>query len=82
MNCRKGEELQTRFRTDRFHCINGKWYLTLRENETIGPFESKEEAQIELLFVLRENGFITSTECFESIMEEALDSGFQFGAVV
>ena len=41
----------------------------MRKNETFGPFESKAEAQAELLFFLRENGYIASVQCFESLKE-------------
>ncbi len=77
MNCREGEGSQARFRVGRLHCSQGKWYCTLRENETFGPFESKAEAQVELLFYLRENGFISSIKSFESL-EDALARRAEF----
>lgn len=46
MSVRKGEKECVHFRSERFECINGKWYVEIREEKKpIGPFESKEKAQ-------------------------------------
>ena len=45
---------KTRFRSDRFFCEGGKWYFSTRENTTKGPYESREDAEAELMLYLRE----------------------------
>ena len=75
MSSTESETNQRRGRTDRFRCLEGEWFCTLRGNQVIGPFSSKAEAQSELLFYLRENGFISSVESMDSL-EEVLASGF------
>ncbi|MCB1667954.1 MAG: DUF6316 family protein [Porticoccaceae bacterium] len=54
MDCRQNEEQKTRFRTERFQLINGKWYFSIRESfEPVGPFETKEEAKFEAEMAVR-----------------------------
>lgn len=46
MSARQGEKECVHFRSERFECINGKWYVEIREEKKpVGPFESKEKAQ-------------------------------------
>lgn len=42
------------FRSDRFFCEEGKWYFTTRENVIKGPYESREDAENELMLYLRD----------------------------
>lgn len=53
MTSRKGESEAGHPRTDRFFCICGKWYFSSRENLQIGPFNSREDAESELMTFLR-----------------------------
>lgn len=32
-------------RSDRFHCENGKWYVSLRGGALLGPFASQDDAK-------------------------------------
>lgn len=42
---RKGEPESVHFRSERFECVNGKWFFEIREEDRpLGPFESKEQA--------------------------------------
>lgn len=45
MAIRNGEEEKTWFRTERFFCVDNKWYFSTREGTSIGPYASKEDAQ-------------------------------------
>ena len=45
---------KARFRSDRFFCEEGKWYFSTRENTIKGPYESREDAEAELMLYLRE----------------------------
>ena len=42
---RSGEQGAVPMRTDRFFAVNSAWYFATREGASIGPFESKNDAQ-------------------------------------
>ena len=42
---RNGELGAVPMRTDRFFAVNSAWYFATREGASIGPFESKTDAQ-------------------------------------
>lgn len=42
---RSGELGAVPMRTDRFFAVNSAWYFATREGASIGPFESKNDAQ-------------------------------------
>ena len=42
---RTGELGAVPLRTDRFFAVNTAWYFATREGASVGPFESKTEAQ-------------------------------------
>ena len=42
------------FQMDRFVQQNGEWYYLTREGEERGPFESKEDAEGDLIFYILE----------------------------
>tara|TARA_R110000822_G_scaffold187752_16_gene326771 strand:- start:69579 stop:69845 length:267 start_codon:yes stop_codon:yes gene_type:complete len=45
MSARKDEKECVHFRSERFECANGKWFVEIREEQKpIGPFASKELA--------------------------------------
>ena len=48
------EDNKARFRSDRFFCEEGNWYFTTRENVIRGPYESREDAERELMLYLRD----------------------------
>jgi len=41
------------FRSQRFFSEGNKWYFTTRENTIEGPFDSREDAEQELMMYLR-----------------------------
>ena len=46
MTIRHGEESATHFRSERIECMNGSWYIAVRETHgMLGPFASREAAQ-------------------------------------
>lgn len=47
------EDEKMHFQMDRFVQQNGEWYYLTREGEERGPFESKEDAQGDLIAYLR-----------------------------
>jgi len=53
MDVRKGEQERNWFRSDRFTTVNGQWFFQTREGSFEGPFDSVNEAQMELLLYLR-----------------------------
>lgn len=53
---RNGEQERTWFRSERFLHIGDKWYFVTRENTQKGPFDSKDEAERELILYLRHAG--------------------------
>jgi hypothetical protein len=46
-------EKKTFFRSERFYCIGGQWFFTCREGREHGPFDSKKDAEAELMMFLR-----------------------------
>lgn len=56
MEHRSGESDCVKFRADRFFCISGDWFFDSREQLRIGPFQARDEAEIELMFYLRHIG--------------------------
>ena len=50
----KDQETKTFFRSDRFFCEGGKWYFTTRENTIEGPYDSRADAEQELMLYLRQ----------------------------
>ncbi len=59
MAAREGELDRPRFRTDRFiHTSNpaSAWFVSLREGCMLGPFDSRREAEVELVMHMRERG--------------------------
>ncbi len=50
---REGEVATTHFRTARYFCISGEWFFSTRENLQVGPFEARDDAEVELMFFLR-----------------------------
>ena len=42
------------FRTDRFFCVNGDWYFSIRRGPDQGPYPSKEEARHALKLFLED----------------------------
>ncbi|MEQ9545787.1 MAG: DUF6316 family protein [Marinobacter sp.] len=53
MDVRRGEQERNWFRSDRFTTINGQWFFQTREGTFEGPFDSVNEAQMELMLYLR-----------------------------
>lgn len=53
MQCRMGETATESFRAPRYFCISGEWYFSSRENLQVGPFASRDDAELELLIFLR-----------------------------
>lgn len=49
-----GDTPALHFQTSRFICQNGEWYYMTREGEERGPFESRQEAEGDLIFYIRE----------------------------
>ncbi|MEH6469271.1 MAG: DUF6316 family protein [Porticoccus sp.] len=46
MSARQGEKECVHFRSERFECVDGQWYVEIREEKKpMGPFETKEQAQ-------------------------------------
>ncbi len=59
MAARDGELDRAWFRTDRFvHTTNPNngWYVSLREGDMLGPFDTRREAEVELVLHMRERG--------------------------
>jgi hypothetical protein len=44
-----GDSEKRFFQVDRFYQTNGEWFYTTREGEEKGPFESKDEAEGDLI---------------------------------
>ncbi|AMQ89691.1 DUF6316 family protein [Marinobacter sp. LQ44] len=54
METRKGEQQERHwFRSERFSLVNGQWYFQTREGSIQGPFDSVQEAEMELMLYLR-----------------------------
>lgn len=53
MRTRAGEAVRPWFRSERYyHTGDGWWFLT-RENQELGPFQSQNEAENELILYIR-----------------------------
>lgn len=48
-----GDNDKRYFQVDRFYQQNGEWFYTTREGTERGPFESKEEAEGDLIVYVR-----------------------------
>lgn len=53
MAVRSGEQIKTWFRSDRFLCINERWFFITREFTQEGPFDNRKEAELELNLYIR-----------------------------
>ncbi|MFN3714273.1 MAG: DUF6316 family protein [Alcanivoracaceae bacterium] len=53
MGKRDGDDNKTFFNSDRFFNEGGKWFFTTREGSLMGPFDSRGEAEQELMLYLR-----------------------------
>lgn len=54
MQYRNGESSEKSwYRSDRFFSMNGQWFFTTREHLDMGPFISRQEAEIELAVFIR-----------------------------
>ena len=51
---RVGEHDPVPFRNERYFCANGAWYFETRGGAQMGPFDSKEEMEGELMMFIRE----------------------------
>ena len=49
-----GDSPRLHFQSNRFVCQNGEWFYMTREGEERGPFESKKEAEGDLILYIRE----------------------------
>jgi len=47
------EDEKIHFQMDRLVQLNGEWFYTTREGEERGPFESKDDAEGDMLFYIR-----------------------------
>lgn len=54
MDVRNGEKNKTWFRGERFLHINDEWFFMTREQTQEGPFSSKQEAERELNYYIRQ----------------------------
>jgi len=52
MKREKDSETDVYFRTGRINCIDSQWYFLTREEENIGPFASRDEAEKQLIYYL------------------------------
>ncbi len=43
-------------RTERYFCISGQWFFATREMLQVGPFASREDAEVALMLFLRHVG--------------------------
>lgn len=53
LTLRKSEQDGVYFRSNRFYKINRKYYCSTREGVEIGPYDSKDEADIDLIRFIR-----------------------------
>ncbi|MDF1629365.1 MAG: DUF6316 family protein [Alcanivoracaceae bacterium] len=53
MGKRQGDDNKTFFNSDRFFNEGGKWFFTTREGQLRGPFDSRKDAEQELMLYLR-----------------------------
>ena len=71
MTARDHEQWKAWFRTDRFvHTTTpgNAWYVSLREGDMLGPFDSRRDAEVELFITLRHLGVT-----LPHLVEEDLD---------
>ncbi len=68
MNHRVDETDTTHFRSDRIFTVNGSWFSSTREHLELGPFPSRNEAEVQVLLFISESKNSTSTQ----IMRERL----------
>lgn len=54
MGKRSGDDDRTYFNSNRFFNEDGKWFFTTREGQMRGPFESRSDAEQELMLYLRQ----------------------------
>lgn len=57
---RSGEQHRTYFRTERIFMSNGEWYFAIRDGAPRGPYNTKKEAEVELMLFLR--SFLTADQ--------------------
>ena len=48
------DKQEFRFQSNRFVCQNGEWFYMTREGDEHGPFDSMEEAELDLILYIRE----------------------------
>mgnify|MGYP001812765671 CR=1 FL=1 len=65
---RKGELGAVPFRSGRFFYIDSKWYFSCREGKEVGPYPSKQAAEIALA------EYINKMECSEELPTEETSS--------
>lgn len=53
MGKREGDDNKTFFNSDRFFNEGGKWFFATREGQLMGPFDSRKDAEQELMLYLR-----------------------------
>ncbi|ARN72776.1 DUF6316 family protein [Oceanicoccus sagamiensis] len=53
MEYRQGEKSAQHYRAERYFCISGEWFFSTREDLQVGPFQNKDEAEMELMLYLR-----------------------------
>ncbi len=80
MVVRRNEEEKTYFRSERFYCIDLHWYFATRENLEMGPYYSKADAEVELMFYVRnlnEGGIFADMELINA-RENMYNISFQY----
>jgi hypothetical protein len=74
LQSRSGDSQLICFRPDRFAYICGSWYVSTREQGSLGPFETRKEAEMELMLHLRtvtcNNKFRPDAAEFSAILSE------------
>lgn len=53
MTVRSGESERSWMRASRFFTIQGNWYCITREGTSLGPCDSRADAEVELMMFLR-----------------------------
>ena len=53
MRVRKGDNKETWYRSERCYHTNEGWWISTREQVELGPFNSQEDASIELCLYIR-----------------------------
>ncbi len=54
MRTRSGEAARPWFRSERYYHTGEGWWFMTRENKELGPFNSQNEAEIELVLYVRQ----------------------------